>query len=642
MVRSIGQLSAQSNVSGSSVSGSATPDSSCSVKSVLRQLNGKSYPSLGKHEKLSIDRKFVKALHETATAFAMFDHPSWQEFFAEGMPTWCTPSPLAISTHLLSDLYDTVQNNMAKELLAAPGVVLSMDGATNVLSRSMSNVIAHSPAPWFVEYLRADLKKETSRNTLDKVIDVLNRLHEFIGKDVVHAFISDSCNSMRLLRELIVSNKVLDYAYGCGAHALNNYCEEIVLITPVKNALKRALFVSKSVKNQGMLAKIFAMICIETVGKALAMVLYSASRWSSVNYMFLRLMRVKPVLVRLPSIVAHESDAREIDPLYELPRELTNIINDKSFWVDVARCVTIFDPICKCIGVMECDTATMSTTYAAFLYVYIQVRAETSDSNAVMLERLCYQWDRIYSPVHALAFFCDPFFYPLRTGFVDTYGSAALGLGKGDLNAQCVAAIKLITRCRSSEVCDAVMGDFLNLCVDMATFVDQASSIINYHSRLIWGQCGGKYKYLTAELLKIYTGPASTAGVERQHKVGKRVHTARRNRAGGGKVEQQVAVAHNSATARRKLTHTRHAFEHILAQACSNLAARLPDEMTIAQQAIDAQDGGDPEAANDPIECFLSEEELGEQDDLARRLAEVDSVAAIDEAIMRGVSAAEH
>ena len=101
MVRSIGQLPAQSNVSGSSVSGSATPDSSCSVKSVLRQLNGKSYPSLGKHEKLSIDRKFVKALHETATAFAMFDHPSWQEFFAEGMPTWCTPSPLAISTHLL-------------------------------------------------------------------------------------------------------------------------------------------------------------------------------------------------------------------------------------------------------------------------------------------------------------------------------------------------------------------------------------------------------------------------------------------------------------------------------------------------------------------------------------------------------------
>ena len=112
---------------------------------------------------------------------------------------------------------------------------------------------------------------------------------------------------MRLLRKLIVDEKVLSYAYGCGSHALNNFCEDIVLVSRVKMSLKKALFISKSIRSHGMLAKIYAMVCTETLGKSLAMVLYSASRWSSVNYMFLRLARVKPAFVRLPSIVAHES-----------------------------------------------------------------------------------------------------------------------------------------------------------------------------------------------------------------------------------------------------------------------------------------------------------------------------------------------
>lgn len=106
--------------------------------------------------------------------------------------------------------------------------------------------------------------------------------------------------------------------------------------------------------------------------------------------------------------------------------------------------------------------------------------------------------------------------------------------------------------------------------MNMPGFVDAASAtIINYHARLIWVQCGGKNPHLTAVLVKIYPDPASTAGVETQHKVGKRVHTARRNRTGGGKVERQDAVAQNTATARRKQALSRHAFECVLANSCS-------------------------------------------------------------------------
>lgn len=58
-----------------------------------------------------------------------------------------------------------------------------------------------------------------------------------------------------------------------------------------------------------------------------------------------------------------------------------------------------------------------------------------------------------------------------------------------------------------------------------------------------------------------YGAPGSTAGVERQHKVAKRVHTAPRNCMGAGKVEEHVAVTHNSAVARLVLSLERQPFE---------------------------------------------------------------------------------
>ena len=149
---------------------------------------------MGRDEKLAIDRKFAKAMHETATPFNLFDHPSWQEFFGEGMPTWTTPSPLAISTHLLNELYDSVQVQMGKDLTTAAAVVLGVDGATNVLARSMSNIIAHSPLPWFVEYLKADLKKETSRNLFDKVKDVIG-LSERMSSVPSYRILATACVS---------------------------------------------------------------------------------------------------------------------------------------------------------------------------------------------------------------------------------------------------------------------------------------------------------------------------------------------------------------------------------------------------------------------------------------------------------------
>ena len=107
---------------------------------------------------------------------------------------------------------------MATVLASAPSITLGVDGPTNVLSRSMSNVIAHDPRPWFVGYLRADMKKETAVEVFKKIADTITRMHAFLYKELVVSFVSDSCNLMRAVRDLLVFEKVVGFAYGCGAH----------------------------------------------------------------------------------------------------------------------------------------------------------------------------------------------------------------------------------------------------------------------------------------------------------------------------------------------------------------------------------------------------------------------------------------
>ncbi|KAG2786033.1 hypothetical protein PC129_g10805 [Phytophthora cactorum] len=115
---------------------------------------------------------------------------------------------------------------------------------------------------------------------------------------------------------------------------------------------------------------------------------------------------------------------------------------------------------------------------------------------------------------------------------------------------------------------------------------------------MIRPQAWSQFPTLADLFVKVYTAPGSTAGVERQHKVAKRVHTAVRNRTGGGKVHEQVAVAHNSVVAKLQLDDKRQQFEKWIV---SEYIGTVASEATAAAECDDTQ--GD-----------LTEAELMEQD----------------------------
>lgn len=132
------------------------------------------------------------------------------------------------------------------------------------------------------------------------------------------AFISDVSNSMcgvcRSLHE-----KTVQYAYGCSVCCDNNLTPYLSKLSIFPTTIKDAFYISKNVINVGTICKIFELLCQEGPGKILLMVLYSPTRWSSVNYMFTRILNVRSVFLEINHELHAERDKWAVDPDYQLP-----------------------------------------------------------------------------------------------------------------------------------------------------------------------------------------------------------------------------------------------------------------------------------------------------------------------------------
>ena len=105
----------------------------------------------------------------------------------------------------------------------------------------------------------------------------------------------------------------------------------------------------------------------------------------------------------------------------------------------------------------------------------------------------------------------------------------------------------------------------------------------------LWSLLSDKFPFLAPIMTQVFKAPASSAGIERQHKVGKQVHSSRRSRLSPGSVEMQVAVTYNIAASNRVVSHTRHRFEHHLATIFNTV------EVTNQNQHVEGSDDQDDE-----------------------------------------------
>lgn len=105
----------------------------------------------------------------------------------------------------------------------------------------------------------------------------------------------------------------------------------------------------------------------------------------------------------------------------------------------------ILNLVSTCLGVLESDISSMSDAHACFLFTLSVIKQAdlTEEHRKVLYEKFLYRLECVFSPVHALAFACDPFYTEKRQNIQLKHAIDLIDLGKGQFVSQCHRGLRL-------------------------------------------------------------------------------------------------------------------------------------------------------------------------------------------------------
>lgn len=216
--------------------------------------------------KEQLDTSDANASHKTGTKLHFFGALFLEkDFFHLHRPAWETPSFDAIGGHLLDLFYEYAMEVTSDATPEDGGVAIEIDGATNVLSQSMRNVILYAPLPLFCRTSQIRYQARNTINVVHKLKNVMDRVEAKVGFRPQY-FVSESCNDMCDVRRVLVSDGVARWAYGCMAHALNNFWEDLGS-EKCSSVMKEGLFVANTVRGKNIVRMLFEDFPREKIGK---------------------------------------------------------------------------------------------------------------------------------------------------------------------------------------------------------------------------------------------------------------------------------------------------------------------------------------------------------------------------------------
>ena len=266
----------------------------------------KHFDFLKNDEQFKLDILFARAIHRTAMPFAAFEHPAWKLLFKSVRGCFQLPYTEVIGGQLIRDEYLYVMNDVLLTLSKMSLICITLDGATNVHSKQVINMMACSPIAMFLEHFTMELRRESAINLLEKILDCKMRLlgnickhaHSFVlsrnikriadqDNDVeviehqgeerlsctknehfvnppMVCFCSDSPSVMVKLREECLKSNEFMFTYGCAPHVIHNLCMDFCKqFLGMNRDLKHILFMVKTLKPSHLLLTLFDKLSIE-------------------------------------------------------------------------------------------------------------------------------------------------------------------------------------------------------------------------------------------------------------------------------------------------------------------------------------------------------------------------------------------
>ena len=160
-----------------------------------------------------------------------------------------------------------------------------------------------------------------------------------------------------------------DFVFGDPAHSFNNFCVDILRLEGPMVPLKNSVFIVKTINKKNLIHRLYDRQCLSLLGRSVGLTVFSKTRWSSANKMWKKLDASRQVTATMPALVMSDQSCADV----ELPDAFVDLVSRAPTWKGIKAMHFVFDPICKCIRVLESQEAPISNVYAFFVYTRLHV-----------------------------------------------------------------------------------------------------------------------------------------------------------------------------------------------------------------------------------------------------------------------------
>lgn len=507
--------------------------------------------TMSRSQRDTIDRRFAEALIKDGMAFSACQSKNWEPFWSAVFgDIYRPPKKDAVSNKFLLNTFTTTREECIAYMASLRSLCVSVDGFTDVTSKSVFNYLVGAPIPLHVSSFRLGSKRESALNVDDLLHKTFTSLQESIPNfEKVYGLVTDSPNVMVKARRLACgeerdgSNHVV-FGYGCSCHALSLFTKDVLKLGSVRPLFKQAVTVASYFKTTH-LANVELTKARELCSRrSVTIKTFSKTRWNGVSEMLSSILINK---LAITTVMNNEKLKLPKDALLNVhtptdkAAEVYSITHSPFFWSSLEKFVPMFNVITAVITFLESDLCAVSFIPLAFSV--LKEACECFLEGLEIIEATQYlksRFTRIASPVFFLAMVLDPLIPTERLGAVGWLlgDETLIGAASTALDKDC-AYVNLLM---NDQV---TLRRLLVLWLGSPKRYDSKASA--YHP-LAWWKANGftRSSQLAPVATRVFGLFSSSAGPERSFKVRSRVHDKRRNRLLSDHADMQSAIIYNS------------------------------------------------------------------------------------------------
>lgn len=532
------------------------------------------------------EAQLARCINIDCGSFAAFDKPHWRKFFSSLRKHFTVPSRRKLASSLLFNDFEAIKAQESEFRSSAKHFGVAIDGWTDIKGRSFAAVMLNYPLPLFHKSYNVTHEVEVEVALVSLLSDVRESVNlpreppaEFLSlpaKERIQAtrffgLVTDSPSVMIAARGACLEKRIVEVAFGCAPHALNNLVSDVFKVygghvtecVSIVRAFKGKSSEKEARKVFGEKQKQF--------GSTKGLCFMTPTRWTSSAATLDALTANKVVIQNCLLDEALPSDAFADSTRASLTGE---------FWQTHEDILKITEAITAACVFVEADNSALSSHVAVFMWLSVtfmtcslrKARHEDRKTLVMMVRRRLCGWElpsdrrsriaRSFHPCLALAFIIDPLHENLRDRAAKMFRSLRLGrhewLEGAEAHGEHVNSVEdigsMAMSCLQSDAArgDAAFGaELINSCTQLRQKAGPFrsgrvfDSIIATMHPLNAFTGSVEHEPISVIAKPLFTLPCASGGVERHFKSRSRVSRKERLRLGEEKADMQSRMSCN-------------------------------------------------------------------------------------------------